>query len=100
VPVKGGYREFLSHCVIITSNEPIEQWYKFRGYRVDALRRRIEHYYKCKNYTNCLLLLFGMNNDNLYTYVTIAYACSNAAQPLRNSFVLLFSFSLYVFEVS
>lgn len=45
VPVKGGYRQFTSKNIFITSNVDVDKWYKFEGYNTDALFRRIEHYY-------------------------------------------------------
>lgn len=45
VPVKGGYRQFTSENLFITSNIDIDKWYKFPGYDTSALRRRIEEYH-------------------------------------------------------
>jgi hypothetical protein len=45
VPIKGGYRQFTSKYIFITSNVEIDKWYKFEGYDTTALRRRIEHYH-------------------------------------------------------
>jgi hypothetical protein len=45
VEIKGGFRAFLSREIYITSNEPIEKWYKGEWYteeRISALRRRID----------------------------------------------------------
>lgn len=42
VPIKGGYEEFTSHVVFITSNKPPEEWYRFDGYDPTALLRRID----------------------------------------------------------
>lgn len=43
VPVKGGYQPFTSERIYITSNAPVERWYKFDNYNPAALLRRIEH---------------------------------------------------------
>lgn len=43
VPIKGGYVQFCSKNIFITSNAGYESWYKFQGYDGAALRRRIEH---------------------------------------------------------
>nr|QJI53400.1 MAG: replication-associated protein [Circoviridae sp.] len=48
VAVKGGYRQFVSKKIFITSNEPVEKWYKFNGYTTAALNRRFEVY--CDQY--------------------------------------------------
>ncbi|AXH74046.1 MAG: helicase [Circoviridae sp.] len=45
VPVKGGYRQFTSKYIYITSNVDVDRWYKFEGYTTTALFRRIEHYH-------------------------------------------------------
>lgn len=42
VPVKGGYRQFVAKCILITSNVDIEEWYHFNGYNPAALKRRID----------------------------------------------------------
>lgn len=47
VPIKGGYEQFTSKRIIITSNEPIENWYKGDWYKEEqlkALKRRIDIY--------------------------------------------------------
>lgn len=47
VEVKGGYEEMLAKHIWITSNVPIEEFYKFEGYQPNALRRRctiIKHF--------------------------------------------------------
>lgn len=43
VPFKGGYHEFTSKLIVITSNLDPEEWYKFENYsaRLPALKRRI-----------------------------------------------------------
>ncbi|QCE20592.1 nonstructural protein [Melipona quadrifasciata cyclovirus 1] len=40
VPVKGGYEEFTSKRIWITSNVPLEELYKFNNYNDAAIRRR------------------------------------------------------------
>lgn len=45
VPIKGGYVQFTSKHIFITSNVDIDRWYKFQGYDTAAIRRRIEHYH-------------------------------------------------------
>ena len=43
VPIKGGFRQFTSECIIITSNSEPDQWYKFDAYNGGAaLVRRID----------------------------------------------------------
>ena len=43
VPIKGGFRQFTSECIIITSNSEPDQWYKFDAYNGGAaLLRRID----------------------------------------------------------
>lgn len=47
VEVKGGYEEMLAKKIWITSNVPIEEFYKFEGYNPAALKRRctiIKHF--------------------------------------------------------
>lgn len=44
VEVKGGFEEFNSKIVIITSNRPIKNWYKFENYDPEALYRRCDVY--------------------------------------------------------
>lgn len=44
VPTKGGFEEFRSTMIIITSNEPIDNWYKFNGYRTEAIVGRLSVY--------------------------------------------------------
>lgn len=47
VEVKGGYEEMLARRIWITSNVPIEQFYKFDGFNPEALKRRctiIKHF--------------------------------------------------------
>lgn len=45
VPIKGGYRQFTSKWIFITSNKTIREWYKFADYSSAALYRRIENVY-------------------------------------------------------
>jgi len=45
VPIKGGYRQFVSKQIFITSNTDPDSWYKFAGYESSALRRRIDYNY-------------------------------------------------------
>ena len=45
VPIKGGYRQFTAKAIYITSNRPVEQWYRFEGYDPAALLRRIDYHY-------------------------------------------------------
>lgn len=42
VPIKGGYEEFNTKSIWITSNVTIEQLYKFNGYNPAAILRRFE----------------------------------------------------------
>ncbi|AMH87650.1 replication-associated protein [Pacific flying fox associated cyclovirus-1] len=44
VPVKGGYEEFTSEYVFITSNSNVDQWYKFDNYSPAAIHRRLSVY--------------------------------------------------------
>lgn len=44
VPVKGGFEEFTSRRVIITSNKNVEDWYKFERFTPAALLRRVTRY--------------------------------------------------------
>lgn len=49
VEIKGGYEEMLAKNIWITSNIPVEQFYKFDGYSPDAIKRRctlIKHFIK------------------------------------------------------
>ena len=41
VPIKGGYEEFTSKHIFITSNVDVPDLYKFVGYNTAALDRRI-----------------------------------------------------------
>lgn len=41
VQIKGGFQEFTSKYIFITSNVDIDEWYKFIGYDCKALERRI-----------------------------------------------------------
>jgi len=43
VPIKGGYVQFVSERIYLTSNAPIVDWYKFEGYNPAAFIRRCEH---------------------------------------------------------
>jgi len=45
VPVKGGYRQFTSKNIYITSNSEIKDWYKFANYDPAAIMRRVEEYH-------------------------------------------------------
>ena len=58
VPIKGGYKEFISKQLIITSNVPPEKWYKFKDYDPAALLRRIDYLQEvrklCNNKTQLL----------------------------------------------
>jgi len=47
VPFKGGYTQFRSKVIFITSNAYVSDWYKFDKYDPTALHRRITHYYTC-----------------------------------------------------
>ncbi|UDN67418.1 replication-associated protein [robinz virus RP_954] len=50
VPIKGGFSEFLSRELYITSNKPWFEWYKpdwFTGQRREAFRRRLDKIYEC-----------------------------------------------------
>lgn len=40
VPVKGGYEEFITKRIWITSNVPLDQLYRFPGYNCEAIKRR------------------------------------------------------------
>jgi len=42
VPIKGGYEQFTSDCIFITSNARVDQWYKFEGYKTEAILGRCE----------------------------------------------------------
>nr|WAE42330.1 MAG: replication associated protein [Cressdnaviricota sp.] len=47
VPIKGGYREFSTKRIIITSNEKVDRWYKgewFQENQIKAIMRRIDIY--------------------------------------------------------
>lgn len=44
VPIKGGYQQFTSKHVIVTSNVDMDKWYKFDGYICNALMRRCHNY--------------------------------------------------------
>ncbi|AJD07539.1 replication-associated protein [Sewage-associated circular DNA virus-23] len=44
VEIKGGFEEFNSKIIIITSNRPIKDWYKFDSYDPEALYRRCSVY--------------------------------------------------------
>lgn len=41
VPIKGGYENFVTKNIWITSNYPLEQVYRFLNYDCSALRRRL-----------------------------------------------------------
>lgn len=41
VPVKGGYRQFHTHHLVLTSNSHYSTWYNFVGYNPAALERRL-----------------------------------------------------------
>lgn len=41
VQVKGGFEEFTSTHIWITSNVDIDEWYRFIGYKTEAIERRI-----------------------------------------------------------
>lgn len=45
VPIKGGFRQFTAKHIFFTSNCEIAKWYKFEGYTVDAIARRVEEYF-------------------------------------------------------
>lgn len=45
VPVKGGYETFLSKFIFITSNSMINDWYKFKNFKTDAIIRRLTMYF-------------------------------------------------------
>lgn len=42
VPIKGGYVQFTSHVIFITSNKPPNEWYTFQNFDPSALLRRID----------------------------------------------------------
>lgn len=44
VPIKGGFEEFASKIIYITSNVGVDEWYKFDKYNPTALLRRITKY--------------------------------------------------------
>jgi len=44
VPIKGGFEEFTSKHIFITSNVAIDKWYKFEGYNPEAIYRRLTEY--------------------------------------------------------
>ncbi|AOW44153.1 Rep [Mouse associated cyclovirus 1] len=58
VETKGGYEEFTSQTIIITSNTPPETWYKFEGFdpkpllsdRINAVIKMEETYHRIKYY--------------------------------------------------
>jgi hypothetical protein len=45
VPTKGGFAQFCSKRIFITSNLHYKEWYKFRDYEPSALQRRIDKLY-------------------------------------------------------
>lgn len=45
VPIKGGFRQFTSRIIYITSNVDIDRWYHFQGYDTAAIMRRVEDHY-------------------------------------------------------
>jgi len=44
VQIKGGFQEFNSSHIIITSNKHLHEWYTFNGFDPDALLRRVTSY--------------------------------------------------------
>lgn len=44
VPVKGAFVNFLAKELLITSNAPINEWYKFEKFDATALMRRVNKY--------------------------------------------------------
>ncbi|WBG01472.1 replication-associated protein [Army ant associated cyclovirus 1] len=44
VPIKGGYEQFTSRRIIITSNTRVDNWYHFTNYTPAAIERRIDCY--------------------------------------------------------
>lgn len=80
VPVKGGYRQFTSKNLFITSNVDVERWYKFDGYDTAALKRRIEHHH-----VNEIPDSFVYNNDgvpimDIYEMQDIMDICSTTCE--------------------
>lgn len=53
VPIKGGYENFCTKIIIITSNIDISKWYKFDGYDPSALYRRCTKYLRCEKDVFC-----------------------------------------------
>lgn len=52
VPVKGGFAQFTSKTIFITSNKPVSQWYtseKIHKAQHDAFYRRIDEFRLCLN---------------------------------------------------
>jgi len=45
VPIKGGFRQFRAQHIFFTSNVEINKWYKFDGFTIDAISRRIDEYF-------------------------------------------------------
>lgn len=44
VEVKGGFEEFVSQCIWITSNKLIDDWYHFEKFKPEAIYRRLTKY--------------------------------------------------------
>jgi len=47
VPIKGGFENFTSEHIYITSNIDVDRWYKFKEYDSAALKRRMTQYFYC-----------------------------------------------------
>nr|QTE03441.1 MAG: replication-associated protein [Tarsiger cyanurus CRESS-DNA-virus sp.] len=60
VEIKGGYEEFTSKNIFITSNEPVDNWYKFPNYNPAAIFRRITEYIHFEKVNG----VFIQNKDN------------------------------------
>lgn len=49
VPVKGGYEQFTTKRIWITSNSPLDKIYRFLGYNDEAIRRRCTNIIEINN---------------------------------------------------
>ncbi|AXL65893.1 replication-associated protein [Soft spider associated circular virus 1] len=85
VPVKGAYVEFTARNIFITSNEPIDNWYKFNGYDPAAIKRRVSVYM----FINGLEPVYYIGPDDEWLSLKVKaefkIACQNVLLDLDNN---------------